>query len=107
MTVNSSTGGQIAMHVTTTLLVGGVSITRATGDGLSGDSADALKTYVDAQIKITPLTPTNKVGDADGIRVDVVTGVETCALLMAASGVTVTATATASNGATITSAGGI
>ena len=35
---------------------------RTTGDGLSGDSASAVKTWVDAQIKISPLTPTNEVG---------------------------------------------
>ena len=46
------------IHATTTFLVGGVSLTQATGtDGLN--SADAKKVYVDAQIDLTPLTATN------------------------------------------------
>jgi hypothetical protein len=42
--------------------VGGVSLTRATGDGLAGDGQNAQKTYVDANIQIAPATATNPVG---------------------------------------------
>ena len=60
--INSSTAGSVNIHATTTFLVGGVSLTRATGTG-GLNSADANKVYVDAQIDLTPLTATNAVGD--------------------------------------------
>src|SRR5207247_7237325 len=41
----------------------GISLTRASGDGLSSDSADAHKTYVDARIVISPLADTDPTGD--------------------------------------------
>ncbi len=59
--INSLTTGANTIHATTTFSVGGVSLTRTTGDGLSGDSADASKTYVDANIQITPGTATNRI----------------------------------------------
>ena len=62
MQINSSTAGSVNIHATTTFLVGGVSLTRATGTG-GLNSADANKVYVDAQIDLTPLTATNAVGD--------------------------------------------
>jgi uncharacterized repeat protein (TIGR01451 family) len=60
--VSSSTTGKVTVHATTTVTVGGQSITRATGDGKSGDSADAVKTFVDSYITITPATATNPLG---------------------------------------------
>src|SRR2546429_125559 len=49
--------------------MGGVAVTRSTGDGVSSgdgsDSASAVKNYVDALIGITPLTPVNAVGSAE------------------------------------------
>jgi hypothetical protein len=61
--INSSNPGVFSIHATTTFSVLGVSLTRATGDGLSGDSVDAQKTYVNMSIAITPNTDTNAVGD--------------------------------------------
>ena len=56
--INSSTAGSVNIHATTTFLVGGVSLTRATGTG-GLNSADANKVYVDANIQITPRVATN------------------------------------------------
>src|SRR5437867_4701671 len=56
------TSGQVAIHATISPTVGGIVLTRSTGDGLSGDSADANKTYVDAQLQISPLAKTNELG---------------------------------------------
>jgi hypothetical protein len=61
VTINSGTATLVTIHATTTVTVGGLSVTRSTGDGLSGDSADAQKTYVDARINLSPLTATNNV----------------------------------------------
>src|SRR5438309_6314112 len=43
--------------------MGGVTVTRATGDAHAGDSGPATKHYVDANIQITP-NGTNEVGTA-------------------------------------------
>jgi hypothetical protein len=64
VSINTSTPGGVDIRATTTVTVLGVSLTRTTGDGLSGDSADAHKTYVDATIAVTPLTATNAVNQA-------------------------------------------
>ena len=48
-----------ARHHVTVL---GVVLHRETGDGLPGDSANAQKTWVDANIQITPPSATNDVG---------------------------------------------
>jgi hypothetical protein len=37
--------------------IGGVTLSRATDDSHTGDSADAVKTFVDANITITPTNP--------------------------------------------------
>src|SRR6185369_12035484 len=58
--INTSTPGGVDIHATTTFSVGGVSLTRATGTG-GLNSADAHKTYVNAQIDLSPLTATNAV----------------------------------------------
>jgi hypothetical protein len=52
--VSSATSGTGTIHATVTLSLGtpSVNITRATGDGLSGDSNDTHKTWVDAKISI-------------------------------------------------------
>src|SRR5260370_652925 len=51
---SSATAGQVSINASTTLTVGGVSLTRTTGDGISLDSANAGKTFVDAYIKLSP-----------------------------------------------------
>jgi hypothetical protein len=56
----SATAGQVTGHATVTLVVGGVTLTRQT-DGLFGNSGDAVKTFVDARISISP-NATNPVG---------------------------------------------
>ena len=53
--------GKITGHASITFSVGGVSLTRATGDSHTGDSADAVKPFVDAFITIGPAA-TTKVG---------------------------------------------
>ena len=54
--INSSTPGSVDIHATTTFSVLGVSLTRASGDGLSGDSADANKVYVAGTLIIRKVT---------------------------------------------------
>ena len=63
VTLNSATPGVTTVRASTTVLVSGQTLNRATGDGLAGDSADAVKTWVDANIQISPLTDTNEIGD--------------------------------------------
>ena len=64
VTITSAVTGTSTIQATTTVSVGGVSLTRTTGDAHAGDSADAQKTWVDANIQITPATADNPVGDA-------------------------------------------
>jgi uncharacterized repeat protein (TIGR01451 family) len=67
--VNSGSTGHVSIDGLTTVSVdpdgaGGFpaqSVTRETGDGLSGDSADAVKVFVDANIALSPLTAENQV----------------------------------------------
>ena len=56
----SATAGQVTGHATVTLVVGGQTLVRQT-NGLAGNSGDAIKTFVDAKISITP-NATNEVG---------------------------------------------
>ena len=57
--VNSTTAGLVTVNASTNLTVSGQSITRTTGDGLSGDSSNATKTYVDSYITISPASANN------------------------------------------------
>src|SRR5260370_1321166 len=50
--IYSSSAGQNTVNATTTFSVSGVSLTRATGDGISSDSGPVTKTWVDAYIKL-------------------------------------------------------
>ena len=50
----SATTGVTSVHATTTLTVGGVSLTRSTGDENAGDGGNATKTWVNARITIAP-----------------------------------------------------
>src|SRR4029453_6513329 len=61
ITFTSPTPGQVTGHATATLTIGGVSITVST-NGAGGNSGDAVKTFVDANIQITPATAANEVG---------------------------------------------
>jgi hypothetical protein len=61
ITFTSPTAGRVTAHATATLSLGGLSITVHT-DGTGGNSGDAVKTFVDANIQINPPTATNNVG---------------------------------------------
>src|SRR5437763_1320136 len=69
VTINSNTAGTFTVTAQDTVTMGGVAVTRTTGDHFtSGDGSDspaAVKNYVDALISITPLTPVNAVGSAE------------------------------------------
>ena len=57
--ITSATPGTTVVKAATDVTVTGVVLHRETGDGLPGDSANAQKTWVDANIQITPATATN------------------------------------------------
>jgi hypothetical protein len=52
VTFTSATAGQVSGNATTSFTVNSVTETRSTGDGQSGDSGPAVKTFVDEQISI-------------------------------------------------------
>ncbi|MCI0582589.1 MAG: prealbumin-like fold domain-containing protein [Chloroflexi bacterium] len=58
----SGVAGQVTGHATVALTVGGVPLSRNT-DGVAPNSDDAVKTFVDAYITISPDEDTNEVGD--------------------------------------------
>jgi len=60
--ITSGSPGTTVVKAATDVVVLGVSLHRETGDGLPGDSANANKTWVDANIQITPQSDTNPVG---------------------------------------------
>src|SRR5262249_11550581 len=60
--ITSSTPGENEIQAETKVVVGGVELTRTTGDKHPGDSENAHKTFVDANIQITPEKATNPVG---------------------------------------------
>src|SRR4029453_17938108 len=61
ITFVSSAAGKVTGHGSATLTINGASITVST-DGHAGDSGDAVKTFVDANIQITPPSAINPVG---------------------------------------------
>ena len=69
VTIDSDAAGTFNVQASDTVTMGGVAVTRTTGDGFSSgdgsDSPSAVKNYVDALIAITPLTPVNEVGNAE------------------------------------------
>src|SRR5262249_24679138 len=62
--ITSGTAGTTVIRDSTTVSVGGISLSRSSGDGHAGDSADAQKVWInpDANIQITPATAVNAVG---------------------------------------------
>jgi hypothetical protein len=62
VTINSPTSGGVAVHASSTPTPLGVALTVETGTG-GNNSADATKTYVDANIVLSPLTATNNITD--------------------------------------------
>src|SRR5262249_34907298 len=59
--ITSSATGTTVIRATSTVTGAGVSLTRTTKEGVTGDSVDAQKNWVDAKISITP-NATNEVG---------------------------------------------
>ena len=64
VTITSNTAGGVDIHAATTFSVGGVSITRATGDGLSGDSVNAHKDYVAGSLTLVKVVVNDNGGAA-------------------------------------------
>ena len=62
ITFNSNSAGTVTGHATSTLSVNGSASFTVATDGVSPNSSDAVKTYVDANIQISPLSATNPVG---------------------------------------------
>ncbi len=62
VTLTSATPGTTTVNATTTVSVLGASLTRTT-NGINGNSGSASKTWVDANIQITPLTDTDAIND--------------------------------------------
>src|SRR5262249_37437419 len=70
VTFTSPTAGQVVGTATATISVGGGPVTIST-DGTAGNSGPATKTFVDANIQITPATATNPVGPPHTLTVTV------------------------------------
>ena len=62
ITFTSPTAGKVTGHASSTLSVGGRPRSPSQTDGVAPNSGDAVKTFVDANIQITPPTATNPVG---------------------------------------------
>src|SRR5262249_42736332 len=95
--ISSSTTGTTVVSASTTVSVGGVSLTRATGDSHVGDGPNAAKTWVNARISIAP-NATNEVGQPHTFTVTLEKDAGT-GTFVAAAGEHVTVTLTDSNGA--------
>ncbi|MFL6007695.1 MAG: Ig-like domain repeat protein [Gaiellaceae bacterium] len=61
ITLNATTPGATTLHASITVGVGGLTLSRATADAKPGDSGDAVKTFVDANIQITPPAANNPI----------------------------------------------
>src|SRR5262249_38886830 len=59
--LTAPTAGVTTLSASTTVTVGGLQLTRSTGHTHAGDSANAVKTWVDANIQLSPPTATNEV----------------------------------------------
>ena len=62
ITFTSNSAGEVTGHATATLSVGASASFSVETDGTSPNSGDVVKTFVDANISITPLSKTNPVG---------------------------------------------
>jgi hypothetical protein len=95
--ITSASTGTTVVNATTNVSVGGVSLTRSTGDTNAGDSPNASKTWVAAFISIAP-TAVNEVGTPHTFTVTVVQDPGT-GVLQLAPNVPVTVTCNPHNGA--------
>src|SRR5439155_58659 len=107
VTFDSPTAGKVTGNASSTLSFGtGDTITRSTGDGYSttggSDGANAVKTYQDLIISITPPNATNPVGASHTFTVTVDINKGDGAGFVVDPGATVTVTLTPSNGAVVT-----
>src|SRR3954464_4788983 len=87
-----------SVRASTSVTVGGVSLSRSSGDGKAGDSADAKKTWVNAAISIGP-SAINEVGQPHTFTVTVLKDTGS-GILGPAQGEHVDVTLTDLNGAT-------
>jgi uncharacterized repeat protein (TIGR01451 family) len=60
ITFTSNSAGKVTAHASSTLAIGGLPFTVST-DGVASNSGDAVKTFVDANIQITPATAINPI----------------------------------------------
>jgi phosphoheptose isomerase len=105
VTITSAVTGVTTVQASTSVTVGGVALSRTTGDGLAGDGANAKKTWVDAKITISP-NATNEVKAPHTFTVTLMKDVGDGAGFVPAAGEHVDFTLSNSNGATHTAATG-
>ena len=63
ITINSTAPGAYSIQASDQVTMGGVTVTRTTGDAHAGDSASAVKNFVDATIALSPLSAHDPIGD--------------------------------------------
>jgi len=63
ITFTSNSTGKVTAHASSTLAISGSAAFTVSTDGVSPNTGDAVKTFVNAKISITPSTATNRVGD--------------------------------------------
>ncbi|MFL5936047.1 MAG: hypothetical protein ACJ76U_04320, partial [Gaiellaceae bacterium] len=95
-TITSATAGTTTIQATTTVSVGGISLTRTTGDANAGDGPNASKTWAGARISIAS-SATNAVGQSHTFTVKLET--DGGSGFVPAAGVHVDVTLTDANGA--------
>jgi uncharacterized repeat protein (TIGR01451 family) len=100
ITLSSATAGLTTLRASTAPVVGGLTLNRATGDLQVGDSADAVKTWVDANIQISPLTATNPLSTNHTLTGHVNVNTGTGGFVDAPNGTTISFSLTNSGGAT-------
>src|SRR5690349_15981896 len=102
---SSPSAGTVTGHASVSLTIGTVTLSRATGDGAHGDTANAVKKFVDAKISISP-DATNEVGQSHTFTVTVLKNLGDGAGFVAAAGEHVAFTLTDANGASHSAATG-
>jgi uncharacterized repeat protein (TIGR01451 family) len=98
VTFTSATAGEVIGNASTTFSVGGVTLTRATGDSNAGDSGPATKFFEDAQISIAP-NATNGLTELHTFTVTVLANAGDGSGYVPAVNAPVTVTLTGQNGA--------
>jgi hypothetical protein len=106
VTFTSATAGQTVGSATTTFTLGGVSLTRTTGDSKVGDSGTVTKTFEDATISISP-NGVNEINHSHTFTVTVLQNAGDGKGFVAAANDTVTVTLTNLNGANAVPSGSL